>query len=394
MSQPRRDPQAFRTALPAVIFVTAIFFFNFISRVVMAPLMPVIQADLGFTHSGAGHLFLGLATGNALGLLLAGFVSRSLRHGRTVGFSAVSIGICALIATQATSYLTLLACMFLLGTAVGLYLPSGIATLTSLVRKEDWGKTMAVHELAPNLSYVIAPILAEGVLLFFDWRTALLILGVSQILIGIWFFKAGQGGDFPGTVPNPAMVGQIVKKPFFWMLVLMFSMAVGASIGPYSMLPLYLVDAHGYTRENANQLLAVSRIMACFTPMLAGWLTDRWGPKPIIFLYFILTGTSLAALGLTSGSTLVTMVILQPVFSVILFVPGFTMLSMVFDPVYRTVAVALMGPLNALIGLGLIPTFLGHMGDAGMFNTGFLIQGCLMLVAMLFLSKLPSGRPE
>lgn len=392
MSDTDSAAQPFISALPAVIFVTAIFFCNFISRVVFAPLMPVIEADLGFSHAGAGHLFLALAVGNATGLLLSGFVSRAMTHRRTVGFSAIIVGICALLVPSASSYVTLLAALLALGVAVGLYLPSGIATVTSLVRTGDWGKTMAVHEMAPNLSYVMAPLLAEAVLFFLDWRAALYILGALQVLVGLWFIRSGRGGDFPGIVPGPLMVYQIVKRPIFWLLVLFFSMAVGASIGLYAMLPLYLVDAHGYTREGANQLMAMSRIAACLAPFLVGWITDKWGAKPAIFLYLLTNGSALVVLGFASGKLLVAMVLMQPVFSVFLFAPGFTMLSMVFPPEHRSVAVALMGPVNALVGLGLVPTFLGHMGDAGRFDTGFLALGCILIAAMVFLPILPKGR--
>ena len=191
---------------------------------------------------------------------------------------------------------------------------------------------MAVHELAPSLSFVMAPILAEGVLLFFDWRVAFYLLGGLQFCLGLWFLRGGRGGDFPGVVPGPAMVWQIIKRPIFWMLVLFFSLAVGSSVGPYSMLPLYLVDAHGYTREEANHLLAISRIMTCFAPFVAGWITDKWGPRPSIFLFLAMTGTSLVALGLASGSFLVGVTLIQPVFTVFMFAPGFTLLSMTFSP--------------------------------------------------------------
>lgn len=384
-------PETFKTALPAVVFVTSIFLCNFLSRVILAPLMPVIQQDLGFTHAGAGHLFLALAIGNGVGLLLSGFISRSMNHRRTVGISAILVGLCALAAPLANDYSMLLGALFTLGIAVGIYLPSGIATVTSLVRKEDWGKTMAVHELAPNASYVIAPLLAEAVLLFSGWRFALSILGVTQIVIGLAFLKAGRGGHFPGMVPGPLMVYQIVKRPIFWLLVLFFSMAVGTSIGPYSMLPLYLVDDHGYTREQANQLLAASRIVACAAPFFAGWITDKFGAKPAILFYLVTNGSALVVLGLASGSLLVTLVLMQPVFSVLLFPPGFTVLSMAFPPEHRSVAIALMGPLNATVGVGLVPTFLGHMGDAGRFDTGFLALGCVLLCAMVFLPILPKG---
>jgi len=383
--------EPFRKALPAVLFVTAIFFFNFISRVVLAPLMPVIQQNLGFSHAGAGYLFLALAVGNGMGLLLSGFISRAVNHKNTVGISGILLGIAAMVLPLAGNYAMLLGALVALGTAAGLYLPSGIATITSLVRKEDWGKTMAVHEMAPNLSFVAAPLLAEGMLFFFNWEAAFYLLGGLQVCLGLWFLKGGRGGDFPGAVPSPYVARQIIRKPVFWLLVLFFSLAIGSSVGPYSMLPLYLVGEHGFTRESANHLLSVSRIMACFVPFVAGWITDRWGPRPSICICLALTGSSLVALGLTSGNALIGVVLIQPTFTVFMFAPAFTMLSMVFPPEHRSVCVALMGPLNALIGLGVVPTFLGHMGDAGHFDTGFLLLGMIILSAMFFLPLLPKG---
>lgn len=374
------------------MLVAAIFFFNFICRVILAPIMPVVQDDLGFTHAGAGYLFLGLAAGNATGLLISGFISRAMKHRRTVGISALAVGSLCLAAPLANNYATLLLAVFGLGTAAGLYLPSGIAVITSLVHKEDWGKAMAVHELAPNCSFVVAPLLAEAALLFFDWRAVLYVLGVAQICLGLWFLKAGRGGEYPGIVPTPTMVVEIVRRPVFWLLVLFFSLAIGSSIGPYSMLPLYLTDEHGFSRADANQLLAYSRILACFLPFLAGWITDRWGPRPAILICLGCTGSALVCLGLASGKLLVAVAFLEPMFTVFMFAPGFTMLSMSFEPDRRSVAVALAGPLNALLGMGLVPTFLGHMGDLGRFDQGFLILGLIMLAAMILVPILPKGR--
>lgn len=386
--------ETFRAALPAVAFVAAIFFFNFISRMVLAPLMPVIQLELGFTHAGAGHLFLTLAIGNGIGLLLSGFLSRAVNHRRTVGVSAVLTGTAVMLTPLADSYATLLVGVFGLGLAVGLYLPSGIAVITSLVRKEDWGKGLSVHELAPSTSFVIAPLLAETLLLFTGWRSVLYLLGVLQICLGLWFLRSGRGGEFPGMIPSPSLIRSIGRKPIFWLFILFFSLAVGASVGAYSMLPLYLVDAHGYTREQANQLLSASRVLACFVPLLSGWLTDRWGPRLPIFLFLILSGFAVIALGLTSGPVLVGVALFQPAFTVLMFAPGFTMLSVIFQPEHRSVAVALMGPANALFGLGLVPTFLGHMGDEGLFHVGFIILGMIILSAMFFLPVLPKGRAD
>ncbi|WP_285907832.1 MFS transporter [Pseudodesulfovibrio pelocollis] len=381
----------FRAALPAVLFVSAIFFLNFLSRVMLAPVMPLVQADLGFAHTGAGVVFMVHGAGNALGLLLCGFLSRAATHRRTVGISSLLVGAAALTVPLAGTYAWLLTAVFVLGVCVGLYLPSGIATIFSLIRKEDWGKAMAVHELAPNLAYVAAPLLAEAVLLHYDWRAPFVLLGAVQIVLGLWFIRSGRGGNFPGVVPGPRLMLSILRRSDFWLLVLFFSLGVGASVGPYAMLPLYLADVHGFERETANRLLAVSRVLACATPFVAGWITDRWGPRPAILLCLLLSGGGLLALGLCSGPALVAAVLFQPTASVLMFAPGFTMLSTIFPPEQRSVAVALMGPPNALIGLGVVPTFLGAMGDAGYFHYGFAVQGCLLLASIALLRRLPAG---
>lgn len=354
--------------------------------------MPVVQEDLVFSYAGAGALFMALAVGNGTGLLLSGFVSRAFTHRRTVGLSAIAVGTMALLAPLATDYAMLAGAMFGMGVAAGLYLPSGMAVITSLVQSKDWGKALAVHELAPNISFVVAPLVAEAVLAMSGWRTALYLLGGVQVLLGLLFLAKGRGGDFPGIVPNPSTVAAIVKRPVFWLLILLFSMAVGASIGLYSMLPLYLADSHGFTRESANELLSTSRIMACFVPFLAGWITDRWGARPAIFLFCTLTGASLIVLSMASGPFLVIVALVQPMFTVLLFPPGFTMLSMLFPPDQRSVAIALAGPFNALIGMGVVPIFLGFMGDMGRFDLGFMVLGMVVLGSVLLLPLLPAGR--
>ena len=251
---------------------------------------------------------------------------------------------------------------------------------------------MALHELAPNLSFTIAPLLAEAALFFFDWRAVFFLLGGVQVCLGVWFLRAGRGGEFPGMVPTPAMAGRIMRRPVFWLLVLFFSLSIGAGVGPYSMLPLYLADAHGFSRAEANQLLAYSRIGACFMPFIAGWITDRWGVRPAILLSLSLTGLALIALGLASGAFLVTVVLLEPLFTVFMFPPAFTLLSMSFGPDQRSVAVALIGPLNAVFGIGLVPTFLGLMGDAGRFDVGFFVLGGIMASVALLLVLIPGER--
>jgi NNP family nitrate/nitrite transporter-like MFS transporter len=74
-------------------FLTAIFYLNFVSRIILGPFLPVIEHELGLGHGGAGSLFLFIQIGYATGLLGSGFVSWRFTHRHTIVTSAVVVGI-------------------------------------------------------------------------------------------------------------------------------------------------------------------------------------------------------------------------------------------------------------------------------------------------------------
>ena len=133
MTQPPAEhPQPFKNALPALLLIAFIFLLIFLCRVIFSPLLPSIQAEMGFSHSQAGRLFFFLALGGSLGLLSNGWVCRVIIHRRTIALSAVLSGSALLITSQSHGYVSLAAGMTATGWASGLYLPSGLATVTSV----------------------------------------------------------------------------------------------------------------------------------------------------------------------------------------------------------------------------------------------------------------------
>lgn len=379
----------FRTALKWVLFITVLFLLNFIGRIIFGPLMPIIRQELGLTHAQAGSIFLMVGVGNACGLLFNGIISKRLGHRRTVAVSSLLVGLGSVLVSTCTDFTSMRLLVFLLGFASGTYLPSGVASITVLTRKNDWGKALAVHELAPNIAFVAAPLLVEAVILIGEWRDAFLWLGMVQLLAGLFFFRFGKGADFPGIPLSLHSAVPILKKPVFWLFALFFSLAQGAAIGPYSMLTLYLVSDHGMDRVAANQLLATARVAGIFLPFLAGWISDRMGGRGTVGLYLIVVGLATLALGLTSGTALRAAVLVQPALSVLFFPPAFALLAAAFQTEERSLAVSLLMPVSASIGLGVTPTVLGWLGDHGMFGLGFAGQGVLLLSALLLLPFLP-----
>ena len=50
--------QTFLARLPQLLLLTSIFSINFLSRIVLAPLMPRVKSDLAISNAEAGSLFL------------------------------------------------------------------------------------------------------------------------------------------------------------------------------------------------------------------------------------------------------------------------------------------------------------------------------------------------
>ena len=393
-SQAVEDSEAvkFSSFLGPILLLTNIFFLNFLSRIIFAPLLPRIQKDLGLSHVEAASLFLFITMGYSISLLGSGFISKRLRHRKTICLSATAVGISLAGIALCDGVWTIRGGLLVLGLAAGLYLPSGIASLTAVVSARHWGKAIATHELAPNLSFFVAPLLAELLMMWISWRGVLVFLGVCSVLTGLLFSRFWKGEDLPGEAPNFLSLKTLLAGRSFWIMMILFSLGICATFGIYTMLPLFLVAHHGLERNWANTLVALSRISSIFTAFLAGWATDRMGPGLTLSAVFLLAGLTTVLLGVSTGSWLVFVIFLQPVVAVCFFPPGFAALSAIGPPKSRNVAVSLTIPAAFLVGGGAIPTGIGMMGDAGLFSLGVSISGGLILSgAILALFLKPGG---
>jgi NNP family nitrate/nitrite transporter-like MFS transporter len=370
--------ETFRNHLTPLFLLASIFLLNFSSRIILAPLLPALEKDLALSHSDAGSLFLFLSIGYFISLLGSGHISSRISHKKTIVISAISVGVALSSISFVKSFFAMRCCVFILGISAGTYLPSGITTVTSLVHPKHWGKAVAIHELAPNLSFVLTPLLAEMLLQWFSWRYILLFIGIASIILGVVFLRYGKGGLFLGKAPNFKAIKPILKIPNFWLLILLFGLAITSTLGIYNMLPLYLTAEHGISLEWANSLVGLSRISTLGMAFLAGWATDRLGSKTIMVFVFFVTGILTVLLGMVSTHWVVVVVFLQPILAVCFYPAGFSALSSISAPENRNVIVSLTIPIAFVLGGGAVPTLIGTMADFGHFSLGISLSGLLI----------------
>ena len=370
--------------LGPLLYLTSIFWINFIARVILSPLMPNIEKDLGLSHTDAGSLFLFISIGYFIGIFGSGFVASKVTYRRTIISSAVIVAIAMIGIGFSPGLWSIRLGLLTLGIGAGLYLPSGIATITTLVQARHWGKALAIHELAPNLGFISAPLICEALLSSISWRGVLIIIGFASLLNGLAFAFFGSGGRFAGEPPGRQSITTLMRVPSFWIMAVVFSLGVGSTLGIYTMLPLFLVFEQGYDRNLANTFLSLSRIPGIAIVFLAGWARDRFGSRRTLMLVFSIGGGITVLLGLSTKYLLLILLFVQPWIAGCFFPAGFAALSSIGPKSVRSVAVSLTLPFSTLMGGGAIPTLIGFMGDRGSFGLGIsVVGGCILCGALL-----------
>lgn len=370
-----------------------IFLVNFTGRVILSPLLPSIEKELKISHSQAGSFFFLISAGYLLGLLGSAFLASRSTHKATIVASSSGVGVALLVVCSADSLWPIRVALLAVGFAAGLYMPSAIATITSLIAQPHWGKAIAVHELAPNIAFFTAPFLAELFLHFSSWRMALGFLGAASLCLSFGYLRFGRGGEFAGESPASGAFGILARTPAFWLMIVMFGLGVGSTVGVYAMLPLYLVSERHIDSSWANTVVALSRSYGPVFGLLGGWVSDKLGPKQTMVISLVLTGIFTLLLGPAPNDWISAMVLLQPTVAVWFFPAGFAALAMITPAKARNLSVGFTVPVGFLIGGGIIPTLIGVMGDAGSFARGYVLCGLLILLSgLLALSlKLPGA---
>ena len=374
----------FLSQLGPLLILTSIFFLNFISRIILAPLIPEIEKGFNLTHADAGALFFFTSLGYFISLGASGFVSSRFNHKRTIIMSNTGLGVALIGIALCDSVWSLRLGLFAVGVAAGVYIPSAIATLTGLISSQHWGKALAIHDIAPNLSFVAAPLIAEFTMTRFSWKIAFIFFGVAALILSPLFARFARGGEFLGEAPSFLAFRALLTNSSFWVMAFLFSIGVGGSLGIYAMLPLHLVTELGMDRNQANTLVALSRISGLIMAFVGGWASDRFGPKRTLKIVLVVTGMMTVLLGITPNRYVHLLVFLQPLVAVCFFPAAFAAVAFIFPAKSRNLAVALIIPISFLVGGGIFPIFIGLIGDFSTFGLGIAVSGGLITAGSIF----------
>ncbi len=381
MEQPiDRLPQA----VPHVLLLAVMAFFSMYSRTVLSPLLVPIQEDLGIGPARATSLFIPLSICYSGSMLLSGFAVERLRHRTIIALAIGVLGTGLLVISQSNRFALLQIGFGMIGAGAGLYVPSGVTTVTSIVTDEIRGKAISIHELGPSTSFVVAPLVVTVLSTLGGWRLVPLVSGLSAIVAAFVFTRGGSGGRFYGNRPRLGNVSGLLGQRKFWTIAVFFSLAASSTLGIYAILPTFLVGIRGYDANYVNTLLSLSRISGIGMVFLSGVLVDRFGSARLITSVLAITGVLTIACGTLTGPVLPVVIFAQPVIISAFFPAAISVVADLGSPEMRNVGVSIMIPVVALISNGIFPTIMGALTESGTVSMGFVALGALMILALPF----------
>ncbi|MEW6667515.1 MAG: MFS transporter [Thermodesulfobacteriota bacterium] len=363
-----------------------VWFFNFSSRTILPPLLPVLENDLAISHTLAGSFFFYLSAGFTLSLLAAGWVSARLGFKKSIALSAAVFAAALFFLSVGESYTHVSVISFFMGLGTGTYLPSAIPLLTSIFKKENWGKAIAFHETAPSFSFLAIPLLTALALEYFTWRGYILAFAAACIVSTVMVLIFAP--DSPTQEGAGMRYADLFRRREFWIITILWCTASSSVVAVYNVTPLLLVNERGISLETANTVLGISRTGAFAATFLAGFLVNRYGVWRILFLLLLFTGITTIAIGVPQPfPLLVAWFILQSAFALAFFPVGLVAISQLTGPQERSLFTGAVVAASVVFGGGAAPFAVAAIADMWSFGTGILLLGVFVLASSLLARK-------
>ena len=125
---------------------------------------------------------------------------------------------------------------------------------------------------------------------------------ITAAALAIYAVAAWLIMDAPGrTVPTTSLMTRLVanaKLPITWQACILYAVAFGGYVAFSVYLPAYLKTAYDLTPADAANRMAGFVVVAVLMRPVGGWLSDKFGPVPVL-----VGGYAVVAVGAAVAST-------------------------------------------------------------------------------------------
>jgi MFS family permease len=187
--------------------------------------------------------------------------------------------------------------------------PVGNGLLAEQFPESRRGFAISAHIAGGNVGTVVVPLLGAWLIAGIGWRWTVVAFGVPAMLIALAIFMLVResGADRAAARAYGSLWSALHAVMRDRNLVLVFLSAVmgggGRGLGVLNVfVPLYLAVVVGLDTTTVALMYTVLVMFSVPGPIVAGWLSDRWGRKPLILAAYVGGAASLVVFVLAGSS--------------------------------------------------------------------------------------------
>ncbi|WP_347815133.1 MFS transporter [Micromonospora sp. DH14] len=274
---------------------------------VLAGILPQISHGLSVSAGAAGQVITTFALVYGLTApLLAAFTARLPR--KPLMACALTLFILANLASAiAPTLALLLTARIAAGLGAALFTPNASAAAAALAGPLRRGQALAVILGGLTVGTVLGVPVGTAIGQQVSWRASLVFSAATGVVALVGLMATLPRLPMPPTVPLAARFGVMARGRVLTIVAFMM-LTSASSIMVYT----YIAEVLGQTTHTTGAALAVALLVWGVGGVVgsfgSGWLTDRWGAEPTLWLASAMLALTLAAFTITYSTAMATVV--------------------------------------------------------------------------------------
>lgn len=363
---------------------------------------PIVIVEFGLTERDIGT-FIAVTTAVGGGMQLAyGFLTRYVSRPALLAGGQLVFGTGLLIGGLSQSIGQLLGSISLARIGSSPQHPVGNALLSDLFPPERRGFAISTHIAGGNVGTIMVPFVGGALLLALGWQATLAVFGIPALVIGVVLALVvrERHADYRERARASGSVREhlraVAGRADLRRILGASLIAAGGRgldiVAPFMV--LYLSGPLGFDDDTVHLLYALLLVGAIVGPLLAGVISDRFGRRPTLIAYYLLSAAGILAF-VAAGANLLLLVPLLLPFGTAVFSESPVLQAYLADRALgpmRDVAFAVY--FTFAFGIGAFWAFvIGFVADVAGYPVAFGVMAASYLAAAALLATIRGSDP-
>jgi YNFM family putative membrane transporter len=251
------------------------------------PLLPLLCKEFGVTPARSSWAVSASTLGMATGLFIFSFKADALSRKKLMGFAMLASAVLTLLSVFIHHFELLIAVNFIKGAILSGVTAVALAYLSEEVSSGSLGLAISLYLSGNAIGGMAGRIVVMLIAGWLDWRWAAACIGVSSLVLGLFFVKRLPASKH--FMPLPVNVGQkwqqmgvFFRQPVIILIYFAAALLMGCFVSIYNYTGFHLEAAPFSLPHYLIAGIFLMYTVGVLGTMVAGRLSDKYPPARLI----------------------------------------------------------------------------------------------------------------